>query len=170
MHARASERLPRIAFDMLLGLTFLALSRVVLGLVGGTRIPWSGIELLDDAGWLLSFSMLLVASVFLVRGLHDLLVIADDLAGAVARALGLGESRSVGRILRDVTYALLVLVLAAAASPVVGAVPVVGPFLKIAVAVLAIGLIALLSFDAGKTLQAIVEAKSEKLIKRATKR
>ncbi len=154
-------------------LFFFVMSEIIPPIAEGARIPGIEIEPFNNASWVLKVSLLTASAVFAVRVIYDVIVVIDTIADMLVERLGSRRVTPARRIMRDITYMLLIIILAEASVPVFKPIPVVGPYLNLAVSLAALLLLIILAYDIGKTVYRFVERKvdvvSEKIIDFAEK-
>ena len=103
-------RLPRIMINLTVAFLFWIISQVGPIFVRGITIP--GISLpppLDSISSLVGLTSTLIALIFLVRAISDILFFVDLSAEIIVRGLGIKERRPLKRIARDLTYIICLL-------------------------------------------------------------
>ena len=159
-------RIPRMVFNAVFALFFYLMSGMIPPLAKGARIPGIEIEPFNNASWLLWASLVAIAAVFAVRAIYDFAVVVDTFAGVLVEKLGPREVTPARRVLRDVTYMILVMVLAEASTLILKDVPVVGPYLSLAVSLAALFFFIILAYDIGRMVYDFVERRVDLISER----
>jgi len=157
-------RLPRIVINLTVAFLFWIISQVGPIFVKGLTIP--GISLpppLDTVSSLVGLASTFIAMIFLVRAISDILFFADLSAEIVVRSLGIKERKPLKRIARDLTYIILTLLLATAASPLLSSIPQVGGYLMVIVSLSALGIFLILIYDIGKVVHGVLHEKTRRI-------
>ena len=150
-------RLPRLIANVAIALVFLAMSFIVL---------WTLSSISTETVFLLQIGLLLVAGIFLIRTLFDVLVIIDKATGIFLRRLGIKEDWSRQRVFKDTLYIVAILLVAAATFPLFSSLSNFGPLLQEITTYAALGLILLFVYDIGRTFYRITEMKANSVADR----
>lgn len=148
--------LPKLVANLALALLFWAISHIALI----TLTPVN-----TDVAFLLQIGSVIVAGIFLVRTLINVLQIVDKTTGLFLRRLNIKEDWSRERVLKDATYIIAVILLTAAIFPLISSQLTFGPLLQITTFV-ALGLILLFVYDIGRTFYRITEKKANAVANR----
>jgi hypothetical protein len=145
------HRLSRLVANGSIALVFAGVSYVVL---------WTLNSVSAEIVFLLQLGFLLVAGIFLVRTLFDVLMIVDKVTGLFVRRLGIEEGLSRQRIIKDIIYIVAILLVAAAVSPLFHNLSNFAPLIQEITTYAALGLILLFVYDIGRTFYRITEKKA----------
>ena len=157
-------RLPRIVINLTVAFLFWIISRVGPIFVKGLAIP--GMSLpppLGTVSSLVGLASTFIAMIFLVRAISDILFFVDLSAEIIVRSLGIKERKPLKRIARDLTYIILTLLLATAASPLLSSIPQVGGYLLVIVSLSALGIFLILIYDIGKVVHGVLHEKTRRI-------
>lgn len=154
------SRLPRLTISIVLAMVFWVMSVLVPPTLN--KINFS----LFNAGneFLVWIVMFLVAGIFLIRALSDILVLADIAIDRFLKSLGIKGGQSKKRILNDSIYIIAVILVAAAVSPFLSSLENVGSMLQTITTYVALGMILLLFYDIGRILYRISEEKANSVV------
>jgi hypothetical protein len=141
-------RLPKLVANLALALLFWVMSYIASMTL--TTIS-------NEAGFLSQLGLLLAAGLFLVRTLFDALTIVDKVTKSFLRRLGIKEEWSRKRILKDILYIVVILLVAAAIFPIFSNLSNSAPLLQQVTTYVALGLILLFVYDVGRTFYRITE-------------
>jgi hypothetical protein len=119
-----------------------------------------------DVAFLLQIGSLLVAGIFLVRTLINVLQIVDKTSGLFLRWLKIKEDWSRERFFKDTIYIIAILLLTAAIFPIISNQSTFGPLLQGITTYVALGLILLFVYDIGRTFYRITEKKANAVANR----
>lgn len=144
-------KLPSLLADMALALIFGALSFFSSIILDTT------IEGLGYFSWLV---FVLVAVIFLVRALSNVLVIADKAIGLFITRLGIKEPTSRDRIVKDFVVIIIIILAFAAIIPILKTSINVASELGAAITIVAIGVIFIFIYDIGRTFWRILQVKA----------
>jgi cation transport ATPase len=145
------DKLPKIVTSMALALTFAAISII---------IPPIFASISKNLAFFASITLILIAGIFLVRALLNVLVISDKAIRLSLRFLGIREDWSRRRALKDLVYIIAIILAAAAVYPFFEGIGSAGNVLQVITTYIAIGLIFLFVYDIGRTLYRIFEDKA----------
>ena len=113
---------------------------------------------------------LIITAIFLIRALSDALVLVDILTDIFIRRLGIKEEKSPKRAARELIYIIVVILIAAAISPIVGTIEGnMGLWLTTITIYIALGVIIILIYDIGRVFYRIIENRAESLADRLSK-
>ena len=140
--------LPKLAANLVLALFFWVMSYV-------TSITLTSIS--SEAGFLSQLGLLLAAGIFLVRTLFNALTIVDKVTKSFLRHLGIKEEWSRQRILKDIIYIVVTLLVTAAIFPIFTELSEFNSLLQQVTTYAALGLILLFVYDIGRTFYKITE-------------
>jgi cation transport ATPase len=132
-----------------------------------SEIPIPGLEL--KAGFLIWIVTMVISALFLIRALSDALILGDILTDIFVKRLGIKQEASPKRAFRDLIYIIIVILIAAALSPVLGEVGNFGNMLRIATTYIALGIILILIYDIGRILYRIIEQRAQAVADRLVK-
>ncbi|RLG99828.1 hypothetical protein DRO38_07260 [Candidatus Bathyarchaeota archaeon] len=158
------RRLPRIVINITVAFLFWIISQIGPIFVKGLVIP--GINMpppFDTVSSILGLTATLIAMVFFVRAISDILFFVDLSAEIIVRSLGIKERRPLKRIARDLTYIILTLLLATAASPILSSIPQIGGYLTAIVSLVALGFFLILIYDIGKVIHEVLHEKTRRI-------
>ena len=158
------HRLPRIMINLTVAFLFWIVSQFGPIFVEGLIIP--GINIpppFDSVSSIVRLTATLIAMVFLVRAISDILFFVDISAEIIVRSLGIKERRPLKRIARDVTYIILTLLLVTAASPILSSIPQIGGYLMATVSLVALGIFLILIYDIGKVIHRFLQEKTRRI-------
>jgi len=119
-----------------------------------------------EIAFLLQLGLLLAAGIFLVRTLFEALTVVDKVTGLFLRRLGIKEGWSRQRIFQDTIYIVVILLVAAAISPLFSNLSNFGALLQEITTYAALGLILLFVYDIGRTFYRITEKKANSVANR----
>lgn len=145
-------------------LGFYLLSRIIPPLLSGVGIPglpppFSSLE------WLFWAFLFLLSFAFAVTALYNLIRVVDPLFALVSKRIG-SAAEPGKRVARDLAYALLIVLIVAAATPFTEASGSLGPALRAAIGLVTLVLLVLLLYDAARTIYAYAREKIEELVGR----
>ncbi len=129
-------------------------------------VVWAFHSINTEIVFLLQIGFLLVAGIFLVRTLFHTLMIADKLTGSFVRRLGIKEGVSRQRIFKDTAYIVAILLVAAAAFPLLRNLSNFAPLFQDITTYVILGLIALFVYDIGRSFYRITEKKANSVANR----
>jgi len=158
------QRLPRIVINITVAFMFWIISQVGPLFVKGLVIP--GISMpppFNTVSSIIGLTATLIAMVFLVRAISDILFFVDLSAEIMVRTLGIKERRPLKRVSRDLTYIILTLLIATAASPILSSIPQIGGYLMAAVSLVAFGIFLVLIYDVGKVIHEVLREKTRRI-------
>ena len=150
-------RLPKLVANISIALVFFAISFVVLWTLSGIS---------TDTVFLLQIGSLLVAGIFMIRTMFDVLVIIDKATGLFLRRLGFKEDRSRQRVFKDTLFIVGIILIAAAIYPIFTSLADYGTLFQEITTYTAMGLIILFVYDIGRTFYRITETKANSVADR----
>lgn len=158
-------RIPRLVMNLIMVFIFWVLNAFVPQTLNGIQLP--GINY--PASQVFWFITLLIMIMFLARALSDALALGDILTDIVIKGIGIKEELSPKRALRDVIYIIVIVLVAAAASPFIKSVERSISMVSTAVTYIALALIIVLIYDIGRIVYNLIEEKAEVLAKKISK-
>jgi len=164
VRSEVRRRFPRIVINLTVAFLFWIISQIGPIFVRGIVIP--GVSMpppLDSLSSIVQLTSTLIALIFLVRAISDILFFVDISAEIIVRSLGIKERRPLKRIARDLTYIILTLLLVTAASPILSSIPQIGGYLMAAVSLVALGVFLILIYDIGKVIHEVLREKTRKI-------
>lgn len=144
---------------------FWIVSVVVPPTMGGIVIP--GLDL--KAEDLVGVVTIVITYVFLLRALSDALILGDILTDIFVKRLGIKQEMSPKRAFRDFIFIIIVILVAAAISPILSSVENFGTVLRNITTYIALGIILILIYDIGRILYRIIEQRAESFAERLAK-
>ena len=159
------RRFPRLTMSLVMAIIFWIVSLIVPPTMGDIEIP--GLDL--KAGFLIMIITTVVAALFLIRALSDALILGDIVTDILVKHLGIKQKVSPKRAFRDFIYIIIVILVAAAISPILGEVGNLGSTLRNITTYIALGIILILIYDIGRILYRIIEQKAESVADRLAK-
>lgn len=159
------RRFPRLTMSLVIAVIFWIVSVIVPPTLGDILIP--GLELKAD--FLIWIVTMVISALFLIRALSDALILGDILTDIFVKRLGIKQEASPKRAFRDFIYIIMVILVAAAISPVLGEVGNFGNMLRIAITYVALGIILILIYDIGRILYRIIEQRAQAVADRLVK-
>jgi hypothetical protein len=151
------QRLPKIVSNLLLATVFWFSHYVVLVMLNPVNV---------EPAFLLQMGLLIVSGIFLVRTLFNILIIADHLTKSFFKRLGVNESWSRKRILKDTMCIIAVLLVGAGIYPLFELVSNFDQVLQQITNYVTLGLIFLFVFDIGRIFYRITEKKANSMANR----
>ncbi len=158
-------RFPRIIMNLVMTLIFWIVIAFVPQTVNNVAVP--GLDVNID--FLVRVVAIVFMVIFLIRALADALVLLDVLTDIFVRKIGVKEKRTPKRALRDLIYIIIILLVATAVSPILGAVKDIGNLLRTATTYIALGLIIVLIYDIGRILYKLIEQQAQSFADRLAK-
>jgi len=158
------RRLPRIVINITVAFLFWIVSQIGPIFVKGLVIP--GINMpppFDTVSSIVGLTAMLIAMIFFVRAISDILFFVDISAEIIVGSLGIKERKPLKRIARDLTYIILTLLLATAASPILSSIPQIGGYLMAIVSLVALGIFLVLIYDIGKVIHEVLHEKTRRI-------
>jgi hypothetical protein len=119
-----------------------------------------------NIAFLLQIGSIIVAAIFLIRALLNILQITDKATGLFLGHLSINEGVSRQRIFKDAIYIIGILLLTAAIFPVFSNVTSFGTLPQQIVTYVSLGLILLFVYDIGRTFYRITENKANSVADR----
>ncbi len=159
------RRFPRLTMSLVMTFIFWIVSIIVPPTMGDIVIP--GLNL--KAQYLVWIVTTVITYVFLLRALSDALVLGDILTDIFVKRLGIKLDVSPKRAFRDFIYIIIVILVAAAISPILGEVGNFGSTLRNITTYIALGIILILIYDIGRILYRIIEQRAEAVADRLAK-
>ncbi len=159
------RRFPRLTMSLVMAVIFWIVSIVVPPTIGDTVIP--GLNL--KAGYLVWIVSIVITYVFLLRALSDALILGDILTDVFVKRLGIKQEVSPKRAFRDLIYIVIVILVAAAISPILSQVANYGATLRNITTYIALGMILILIYDIGRFFYRVIEQKAESVADRLAK-
>ena len=153
------NKFPKIIANIAIALIFTSISQIVVWFLNGLN---------PDVLFLLQFGLLLAAGMFLVRALFDALTITDKATKLLLKRVGIKKELSKQRIITDIIYIVCVLLVAAAAGPIITDVSSFGLLIQQIVSYAAMGVILLFVYDIGRTFYKITEKKANRFVNRVS--
>jgi len=147
-------QLPKITSNLVLALIFWVIHYILLATSNTLKI---------EHIFVLRIGFLIVAGIFLVRALLDILPIVDKLTEPVFKRLRIIEGWSRQRILKDTLYIITILLVTAAIYPIFNNVSILESILQQIATYFALGLILLFVYDIGRTFYKISEKKANSI-------
>ena len=144
---------------------FWIVSIIVPPTMGDIEIP--GLNL--KAKYLVWIVTMVITYVFLLRALSDALILGDILTDIFVKRLGIKQEVSPKRAFRDFIYIIVVILVAAAISPILGEIENFGSTLRNITTYIALGIILILIYDIGRLLYRIIEQRAESVADRLAK-
>jgi hypothetical protein len=168
MKSRGEEihrRIPRLIMSLVMVFIFWILNVFVPPTLSEIQIPGLNYPA-DGFFWLVTIFIMIM---FLVRALSDALVLGDIVTDIVIKRLGIREECSPKRALRDLTYIIVIVLVAAALFPFLRNIENIGGTLSTAATYIALALIIILIYDIGRILYRIIEEKAELIAEKIAK-
>jgi cation transport ATPase len=159
------RRFPRLIMSLVIAIIFWIVSVIVPPTIGDVDLP--GLDL--KAGFLVWMVTMVIVAIFLIRALSDALILGDILTDIFVKRLGIRHEASPKRAFRDFIYIIIVILIAAAVSPVLSEVGNFGNMLRIATTYIALGIILILIYDIGRILYRIIEQRAQAVADRLVK-
>jgi len=147
------RRFPRLTMSLVMAVIFWIVSVFVPPTMGDSVIP--GLDL--RAAFLIRMITIIIAALFLIRALSDALVLGDIVTDIFVKRF------------RDFIYIIIVILVAAAVSPILGEVENFGSILRNITTYVALGIILILIYDIGRILYRIIEQRAESVADRLAK-
>jgi cation transport ATPase len=151
--------------SLVMAVIFWIVSIFVPPTMGDIVIP--GLDL--RAEFLVWIVTMLITAVFLIRALSDALILGDIVTDIFVKRLGIKQEASPKRAFRDFIYIILVILVAAAVSPILGEIGNLGDTLRNVTTYIALGIILILIYDIGRILYRIIEQRAEAVADRLAK-
>ena len=159
------RRFPRLTMSLVMAIIFWIVSIIVPPTMGEIDIP--GLDL--KASFLVMIITTVIAALFLIRALSDALILGDIVTDIFVKRLGIKLEVSPKRAFRDFIYIIIVILVAAAISPILGEVGNFGSILRNVITYIALGIILILIYDIGRILYRIIEQRAESVADRLAK-
>lgn len=151
------RRLPRLTMSLVMAIIFWIVSIVVPPTMGNIKFPGLQVE----ASFLVWITTTVIAGLFLLRALSDVLVLGDILTTIFVKRLGIKQEVSPKRCYRDFIYIIVVILVATALSPILGGIGSFGSTLRNIITYVALGIILVLIYDLGHIAYRIIEEKAQ---------
>lgn len=159
------RRFPRLTMSLIMVIIFWIVSVIVPPTMGDVVIP--GLNL--RAQYLLWIVTTVITYVFLLRALSDALILGDIVTDIFVKRLGIKQEMSPKRAFRDVIYIIIIILVAAAISPILSGIENFGGTLRNITTYITLGIILILIYDIGRILYRIIEQRAESMAKRLAK-
>jgi cation transport ATPase len=159
------RRFPRLTMSLVMAIIFWIVSVFVPPTMGDSVIP--GLDL--KASFLIRMITMIIAALFLIRALSDALILGDIVTDIFVKRLGIKQEVSPKRAFRDFIYIIIVILVAAAVSPILSEVDNFGSILRNITTYVALGIILILIYDIGRILYRIIEQRAESVADRLAK-
>ncbi|MCZ2855873.1 MAG: hypothetical protein O2U62_02135 [Candidatus Bathyarchaeota archaeon] len=153
------RRFPRLTMSLVMAIIFWIVSIIVPPTIGDLVIP--GLDLRAD--FLLWITTIVIAALFLIRALSDAMVLGDVVTDIFVKRLGIKQKVSPKRAFRDFMYIIVVILVAAAVSPILGEIGNLGSTLKNITTYVALGIILVLIYDIGRIIYRIIEQRAQSI-------
>ncbi len=141
---------------------FWIISAVVPPTIGDTVIP--GLDLRAD--FLIWIVTVVIAALFLIRALSDAMVLGDIVTDIFVKRLGIRQEVSPKRAFRDFIYIIIIILVAAALSPIMSSIENFGSTLRNVTTYIALGVILVLIYDIGRIIYRMIEHRAESMADR----
>ncbi len=165
MSEEVRRRLPRLTMSLVMTVIFFIISAVIPPTIGDTDLPGLNLKA-DFLVWIIA---MVIAALFLIRALSDALILGDIVTDIFVKRLGIKQKVSPRRAFRDFMYIIVVILVAAALSPVLSEVGDFGGTLRNITTYVALGIILILIYDIGRILYRIIEQRAESVAERLAK-
>ncbi|NIU38573.1 hypothetical protein GWN65_00970 [Candidatus Bathyarchaeota archaeon] len=141
---------------------FWIISAVVPPTIGDAVIP--GLDLRAD--FLIWIVTVVIAALFLIRALSDAMVLGDIVTDIFVKRLGIRQEVSPKRAFRDFIYIIIIILVAAALSPIMSTIENFGSTLRNVTTYIALGVILVLIYDIGRIIYRMIEHRAESMADR----
>ncbi len=158
-------RFPRLTMSLIMSIIFWIVSAIVPPTLENIEVP--GLDL--EASLLVWIITAAVAMLFLLRALSDALILGDILTDIFVKRIGIKQEVSPKRAFRDFIYIIVVILVAAAISPVLSKVGNFGNTLRNIITYVALGIILVLIYDIGRIVYRIIEQRAQSMADRLAK-
>jgi hypothetical protein len=145
------DKLPSLLANMALALLFGA-----LGFFSSFLLD----NMMEGLGYFSWLVFILVAGVFLIRALSNVLIIADKAIGIFITQLGIKEQWSRDRVVKDLVVIIIIILALAAIIPILTISINIGTGLIAAITIVTVGVIFVFIYDIGRTSWRILQAKA----------
>lgn len=145
------DKLPSLLANTALALVFGALGLFSLLLLD---------TMIEGVGYLSWLVFVLVAGVFLIRAMSNVLAIADKAIGLFITRLGIKEPWSRDRVVKDLVVIIIIILALAAIIPLLKISVNIGTGLVAAITLVAVGMIFVFIYDIGRISWRILQAKT----------
>ena len=160
------RRFPRLTMSLVMAVIFWIIGAGVPPTVSNVTIP--GISI--DAGFLVWIVAILIMSIFLIRALSDAVVLGDIVTDIIIKRMGIKGEMSPRRAARDFTYIIVIILIATALLPIIGALEQeIRYWVSLVTIYGALVMIIVLIYDIGRILYKIIEQRAESLADRLSK-
>lgn len=141
---------------------FWIISAIVPPTIGDVVIP--GLDLRAD--FLIWIVTIVIAALFLIRALSDAMVLGDIVTDIFVKRLGIRQEVSPKRAFRDFIYIIIIILVAAALSPIMSTIENFGSTLRNVTTYIALGVILVLIYDIGRIIYRMIEHRAESMADR----
>lgn len=145
-----------------MAIIFWIISAVVPPTIGDAVIP--GLDLRAD--FLIWIVTVVIAALFLIRALSDAMVLGDIVTDIFVKRLGIRQEVSPKRAFRDFIYIIIIILAAAALSPIMSTIENFGSTLRNVTTYIALGVILVLIYDIGRIIYRMIEHRAESMADR----
>lgn len=145
-----------------MAIIFWIISAVVPPTIGDAVIP--GLDLRAD--FLIWIVTVVIAALFLIRALSDAMVLGDIVTDIFVKRLGIRQEVSPKRAFRDFIYIIIIILVAAALSPIMSTIENFGSTLRNVTTYIALGVILVLIYDIGRIIYRMIEHRAESMADR----
>ncbi|NIV43523.1 hypothetical protein GWN49_01300 [Candidatus Bathyarchaeota archaeon] len=156
------RRFPRLTMSLVMAVIFWIISAVVPPTIGDAVIP--GLDLRAD--FLIWIVTVVIAALFLIRALSDAMVLGDIVTDIFVKRLGIRQEVSPKRAFRDFIYIIIIILVAAALSPIMSTIENFGSTLRNVTTYIALGVILVLIYDIGRIIYRMIEHRAESMADR----
>lgn len=148
--------------SLVMAVIFWIISAIVPPTIGDVVIP--GLDLRAD--FLIWIVTIVIAALFLIRALSDAMVLGDIVTDIFVKRLGIRQEVSPKRAFRDFIYIIIIILVAAALSPIMSTIENFGSTLRNATTYIALGVILVLIYDIGRIIYRMIEHRAESMADR----
>ncbi|HDJ96979.1 MAG TPA: hypothetical protein ENG54_00760 [Thermofilum sp.] len=163
--AELRKRIPQLVFNAIVAFFFYLMSNIMPSLVRGITLPGITIEPFNDLGWLMWAFLFVVSMAFAANTLYHLIKLIDPVVSRFTSKLGIKPDPA-KRVLQDVTYILMAIVVSEALSILAEGVPGYSHVLRVAISVVALIIIIMLIYDLSKNIYKYIEEKIDAIVDR----
>ncbi len=156
------RRFPRLIMSLVMAVIFWIISAVVPPTIGDAVIP--GLDLRAD--FLIWIVTVVIAALFLIRALSDAMILGDIVTDIFVKRLGIRQEVSPKRAFRDFIYIIIIILVAAALSPIMSKIENFGSTLRNITTYIALGVILVLIYDIGRIIYRMIEHRAESMADR----
>ena len=157
LRENAVNSLPKVVSNLILSIVFWFIQYII-------QLLSSSIS--AEQVFILQTGLLIVSGIFLVRASFNGLTIADYLTKSFLKRLGIKEKWSRERILKDLIFIVVVLLVSAGLYPIINFSENYGQTLQIITTYSALGFILLFVFDIGRVFYRMTENKANSVVNR----